>query len=225
MIRMVLNNLFQLKEMHTATLKNQIQTSSGLIHLALALIAVGLFAVIGLSSAYNAPAHDLTRDPAAVMKGPYYIGLLSNWGIILWSAAAGVCLLAAWLVSERAPRVGTWLLASGLLTLLLAVDDMFMLHETVFPDVFGIHEKVVYVIYSLLGGAYLLYFLPQILRRHYLFLIVSVFFLGLMVVSDSIGRWVETPTAIEDSFKYIAIVFWLVFFTKSAHDELAALLR
>jgi hypothetical protein len=225
MIRTFIHNLFYSKVMHTAALKDQIQTSSGSIHLALAMITVGLFAVMGLSSAYNVPAHDLTRDPAAVMNGAYYMGLLSNWGIMLWSATAGICLMAALLIREHAPRVGTWLFASGLLTLLLAVDDMFMLHETVFPDVFGIHEKLIYVLYSLVGGAYLLYFLPQILRRHYLFLILSVFFLGLMAVSDSIGRWVDIPTALEDSFKYIAIVFWLVFFTKSARDELTALLR
>jgi hypothetical protein len=102
---------------------------------------------------------------------------------------------------------------------------MFMLHEDVFPNVFGIHEKVVYLIYILAGGIYMLYFLPEFLKRKYLLFAAAVVLLGISVISDSIGRWFTVPTAVEDSFKYAAIVLWLVFFMKTARDELAYHIR
>jgi hypothetical protein len=183
---------------------------------------IGIAATIGIAAAYGVPVDELTRDPAAVMRIPYYIGLLSNWGIMLWSAAAAICLFSAWLLREQKSASFAWLLASGLITLLLALDDMFMLHEDVFPNVFGIHEKVVYLIYILGGGIYMLYFLPEFLKRKYLLFAAAVVLLGISVISDSIGRWFAVPTAVEDSFKYAAIVLWLVFFMKTARDELAS---
>jgi hypothetical protein len=226
MIRTVWSNLFLLKDLwkdfRIASIKQQLVDIAGLLRFALMLIAVGIVAIIGISAAYGVPVEDLTRDPAAVVNIPYYVGLLSNWGVMLWSAAAAVCLFSAWVLRGKQGTATSWLLASGMITLLLAVDDMFMLHEDVFPNVFGIHEKVVYAIYGILGFFYILYFLPEILKRRFVILAAACFFLGLSVLSDSIGRWFYVPTALEDSFKYIAIVLWLVFFIKSAYDEIAS---
>jgi hypothetical protein len=153
---------------------------------------------------------------------------------LVYSRTGGSCcgrlrqlfaLFSAWLLREQKSASFAWLLASGLITLLLALDDMFMLHEDVFPNVFGIHEKVVYLIYILAGGIYMLYFLPEFLKRKYLLFAAAVVLLGISVISDSIGRWFTVPTAVEDSFKYAAIVLWLVFFMKTARDELASHIR
>jgi hypothetical protein len=164
---------------------------------ALILIAAGLIAVFGIAAAYGVSPADLTRDPAAVLAIPYYVGLLSNWGVMLCSAAAAICLFTAWTLRRRERSASTWLFASGLITLILALDDMFMLHEDVFPNVFGIHEKVVYTIYILAGGIFILYFLPEFLKRSYLIFASAILFLGISVISDSIGRWLYIPTALE----------------------------
>jgi hypothetical protein len=224
MIRTVFSNLLLIKGIRIASLKEQVVGMRGLIGFALSLIASGIIAIVGIAAAFGVPADELTRDPAAVMGVRFYVGLLSNWGIMLWSAAAAMCLFTAWLLRERNSASFAWLLASGLITALLAMDDMFMLHEDVFPNVFGIHEKVVYLIYLLAGGIYILYFLPEFLKRKYLIFAAAFVFLAISVLSDSIGRWFYVPTAVEDSFKYAGIVLWLIFFMKTARDELAALL-
>jgi uncharacterized membrane protein len=58
--------------------------------------------------------------------------------------------------------------------------------------------------------------------RKYLIFASAILFLSISVINDSIGRWLYIPTALEDSIKYMAIVLWLVFFAKTARDELIA---
>ncbi len=70
----------------------------------------------------------LTRDPSSIMRIRPYIGFLSNIGIFFWSATATVCFLGGKLITNN-ERLKRFLLASGLLTLFLGLDDLFLFHE------------------------------------------------------------------------------------------------
>jgi hypothetical protein len=91
LIKSVLKNLTLIREIRVSSLRDQLIGLGGIIGFAVILIVVGIAATIGIAAAYGVPVDELTRDPAAVMRIPYYIGLLSNWGIMLWSAAAAIC--------------------------------------------------------------------------------------------------------------------------------------
>lgn len=113
---------------------------------------------------------ELTADTTATAGLPFYIDMLSDVGIMMWSAAAAVFLLAA-LLLYRVPgkqSVAAFLLSSGLLTLLLALDDAFLLHEEVFPLYLNIPELAVYAGYGFIVTMFALVFARQILSTNYL---------------------------------------------------------
>ena len=102
------------------------------------------------------PISKLTRDPTAIAFLPAYTGFLSQIGIFLWSASATICFFSATVLSKGVDcqKLRRFLVASALLTLILGLDDAFLLHEKVLPR-FGIPQIVTYCSYM---GFVLLYF-------------------------------------------------------------------
>jgi hypothetical protein len=157
---------------------------------------------------------DLTRDPAAISGVPVYIGFLSNIGMLFWSATVAVCLFAATFVarSAAASPAGRFLYASGLLTLLLLFDDLFQLHERVFPLSLGVPEPIVFGGYLSVTLLYLVRFRRVILESDYLLLALALGFFGLSVAVDlftekGLYLW-------EDGAKFMGIVTWLAYFAR-----------
>jgi hypothetical protein len=86
------------------------------------------------------------RDPAAHVGAPAYVGAISHIGIIMWAAAAAICLFSAWTIwragwrarqhsaqsSERDREDVRFLAWSGLGTLYLALDDVMLLHVDIY---------------------------------------------------------------------------------------------
>jgi hypothetical protein len=175
-----------------------------------------LGAVLGLHWWKGIPVGDLTRDPAAITSYPFYTGFLSNIGILLWSATAALCLFSARLVTTRrtTSRWGWFLYVSGLLTLLVTWDDLFMLHEEVLPNYLGLPEHLVYGTYISLGLIYLISFRRVILETEYPLLGVALIFLGLSVTLDVYPLPGLDPVLFEDGAKFIGIVSWLIYFTR-----------
>ena len=177
----------------------------------------GILAVMGsffLSRYLGIPPEDLTRDPASVANLGTYIGLLSNLGIILWAATTGICFCAAASLKAKYPdrHPTIFFFSSSLLSFILMLDDTFQIHESIFPHHFHIPETIVYAGYLIIMVGYLLYFFRYILRTDYLYLILTVGFLGLSLISERLLN----DTFIEDSLKFIGIVFWLVYFSSTA---------
>lgn len=157
---------------------------------------------------------DLTRDPAAISGVPVYIGFLSNIGMLFWSATVAVCLFAATFVARSAADspAGRFLYASGLLTLLLLFDDLFQLHERVFPLSLGVPEPIVFGGYLSVTLLYLVRFRRVILESDYLLLALALGFFGLSVAVDlftekGLYLW-------EDGAKFMGIVTWLAYFAR-----------
>jgi hypothetical protein len=161
--------------------------------------AVALAAIIGaysLSLLTGAPLSDLTRDPTSVTHSKFYVGLLSNLGVMLWTAAATACFMGAFILSNdrRFHQSAIFLFSSGALSLILTLDDLFRIHETVLPRYFHISETLVIAGYLLLSLAYLAYFFRQILTTDYLLLILALLFLGLSMAIDKIIPFSDLET-------------------------------
>ncbi|MCW2815908.1 MAG: hypothetical protein JWN84_3363 [Nocardioides sp.] len=78
------------------------------------------------------PFGDLTRDLRVTADVPLHFGALSALTVMVWTSAAAVALVTAWPV-RRSSRPAALLLALGVLSLALAVDDQFMVHDGVLP--------------------------------------------------------------------------------------------
>ncbi len=177
-----------------------------------------LLAGIALAS-YVSGVHpgDLTRDPTAVLQVSPFTGLLSNIGVLLWCAAAAVLLFSAALLHGKGAvrnELLFFLSAAGI-TLAVLIDDLFRLHDYIFPYLLHIRGEVFYALYFLALSAFLGRFRGTLVKSGIFDrLAQALVFLGLSVVLDAFfdsGRpW---HFLIEDGFKFLGIVSWAAFMT------------
>ena len=86
---------------------------------------------------------DFTRDPLSIMDAPVYIGILSNLGILFWTAGAAICFFSAAIISDikHQSQAFYFLLFGGIITTVLLFDDFFIFHEKVFPEYLNTSKK------------------------------------------------------------------------------------
>ena len=168
------------------------------------------------------PLSHLTRDPNAVSGAPPYLGFVSQLGILLWAGAVAVCIFSVWLLPPRRQGAGAgtrgFLFASGLLTLMLAFDDVFQLHEQVIPR-FVMSEKAVFACYGVTTVAYFVRFLPVLLTTDCLLLGAALACFGASMGVDLFGLPFRTsfdPILLEDGAKFVGIALWLAYFSRTA---------
>lgn len=180
-----------------------------------------------ISQRFAVPLSHLTRDLTAIAETEFYIGLLSSLGIALWSATAGICLFGASILVRHPHHQhdARFFLCSGLICVVLALDDAFLLHEEMFPIYLQVPEKVVYLAYFLLICGYLLYFYDHFLKTDYVLLIIAFTFLGASLVTDALLPFGDLETFIEDNLKFFGILFWLGYFARAASTTLRMHLR
>jgi hypothetical protein len=175
------------------------------------------------------PVPFLLKDPLAIAKLAkdcchVYYGLISNLGVLLWTATAALCLFGAILVFriERLSAAVVFLAAAGILTGWLALDDLFMLHEDALPA-FGIPEFVTYAVYAGIAALYFLFSWRQILAFRPALMALALALLGTSVLIDVL---VHSPSAlrvfVEDGAKFLGILAWTSFHLTAALELVAA---
>lgn len=191
-------------------------------------VLAGLLAIIAVRMRWGIPTEHFLRDMANLTGAPPYFGLFSSVGIVLWAAAATLCVFTAAAIAARASRSQTpisfWVYA-GVLSLALLADDLFLLHEVLFPFHLHVPEPIVYVLYGLLAAGFLAIFHRTILRTEYLLLALA---LGWFAASLVVDRWGHLVLErgfwlVEDGFKMLGIVSWLAYFARTAYREVRAL--
>jgi hypothetical protein len=185
--------------------------------------AAALLAAVAASRSKGISFGTFTRDPTAVLEDHPFVGALSNVGVLVWCAAATLCLFT-WLVTRRraAGRVSPWFfLASGLLLAVLLADDLFLIHETVGPRYLGLDEERILAGYVLLMLCWLVLFWRTILATEYVLLVLAAGFSAVSIAIDHTwdsGR--DLRYLLEDGFKLLAIVGWLGYFGRICYREL-----
>lgn len=166
---------------------------------------------------------DLLRDPLAVaeMKDEcckVYYGAVSNLGVMIWVGSAVSCLFAAVVLASATGRSVdvSFLVAAGLFTGFLAMDDLYLVHENVLPA-FGISEPVTYAAYGLLALAYLIVAWRPISDSHYVLFAVACGFLATSVLIDwQVHADHRLRIVFEDGAKLIGICAWAMFHLAAA---------
>lgn len=170
----------------------------------------------------------LFRDTFAVASVPIYYGLFSNIGICLWVATGAILLFSAAILAnaDKLCKYCNFFLSFGSLTLLLAIDDFFMLHEKVFPRFLQVSEKITFIAYGIIILYCILKFRNIILHNHFQIFIIAILFLSfsiavdLLLSSDSFLFKVDDTYFFEDSLKLIGIISWCFYFIKVSGEKL-----
>jgi hypothetical protein len=166
-------------------------------------------------------------DPASVAGWPFYLGFVSNVGALLWTAAASIFLFSFCVhrSSGGDTEWGRFLLCSGLFVGLLGLDDLFMLHEQVFPNYLSISQSLVVASYAGLAALYVARFAAVIAQTAYPVFVAAIAMLAASATLDQIHDHFSIAFGVagffEDAAKLLGIGTWLSY---AIHTS-AALLR
>lgn len=198
--------------MRALRLREQVASIWLSIIVALTVSAIPIILAVAIHIWKGTDYGNLTRDPVAVADVPIWTGFISQIGIFFWAAAAMVCLFSS-VVLPRTPknaRIRLFFFASGALTLLLGLDDAFLLHEEVFPRL-GVPEHAVYAAYVGAVMYYLVAFRVTIGDSEFLLLGIALSGFALSVLSDLVAG----PFLFEDGVKLLGIVTWLTYYART----------
>lgn len=183
------------------------------------LTTLSILALVLVRIQTAVPVALLTRDPAAIANHSPFYGAVSNIGIQLWTASAVVCFMGAALVHafRTAKEQEHFLLVFGCFSAILGLDDLFMLHELVFPKNIGIGEEFVLLAYVIAFPLCCFRFRKQFLRMQPLLFLLSIVPFALSIGFDTVISTDKLSEDnifwIEDGFKFMGILLWSFYFT------------
>jgi hypothetical protein len=146
---------------------------------------------------------------------------------VFWAAAASIFLFSFCVhrSSGSDAESGRFLLCSGLFVGLLGLDDLFMLHDQVFPNYLSISQSLVVASYAGLAALYVARFAAVIAQTAYPVFVAAMAMLAASVALDQIQDHFSIAFAgrgfWEDAAKLLGIGTWLSY----AIHTCAALLR
>lgn len=191
--------------------------------LILAVYSIGIILLVitfFVGTKYGIPFKNLTADPAFVFNANPFTGVISNIGILFWCASACCCWFGGFLMMHQDRNREAWfLLASGVFTFVLLIDDLFMFHDHIFYSFegFKIIQPITFAFYGLLILVFFYKFFSIILKQNYRLLIVSLLLLGSSVFTDLLFVNEGFQYFIEDGLKFLGILSWTLFFTTTSY--------
>ncbi len=178
-----------------------------------------------------------TRDISAIGNLPFFAGLVSQLGGLFWAATLAICVFTFFVLKRQGQNAVSsrrFLIQAAILTGVLLLDDFFLFHEDIGPDYLHISEKLIIPAYGLIALGFLFFNFREILASEYLILGLALGLFGLSVFMDAVhlekyeqlGRLINEQSSIflEDGFKFVGVITWLVFFSRYAYQRLSALI-
>lgn len=178
-------------------------------------LAVFALAFLGLAMWYvdskGVAIEILIREPAAQHNFWPFSGLFSHAGVFALTATGLVGLFAA----NHAARDRGLLRVIAVYSLVLAVDDFFLVHDDMLPRK-GIPETATYAAYLLVGAAVALYWRRDLfaIRHAALFLAGALLFSS--VALDVVTPYSRLELVVEDSLKLAGLCVWAVYWIARA---------
>ena len=107
---------------------NMIKFPSRLFYISILPSLILYLAILYISNFYNIKLNLVVRDLAQTCGYPIGVGMISNIGILLWGAAASICLFTSFseIINNESSKL---LLLGGVFSSLLCIDDFFLLHD------------------------------------------------------------------------------------------------
>lgn len=147
----------------------------------------------------------LFNDPSSSASLPPYLGAFSHLGVMAWWSAATACLLAAAVLRERQIRL--MMAFAGLLSLVLALDDLFQFHEKIGPH-YGLPELATFALYALAAAIYLVGFRRLHLHLDWPLLLAALALFGVSVGVDVLFAYSVASLLVEEGAKFAGVVAW-----------------
>lgn len=217
------------------TLISQLQRV-GLVLCKIYLPLLGLVSLLLLIAHFNGIKSHILFDDIYEIADSRLAGIISNLGILLWTAVCSICFFTYFVIEGSLNRAKSWktfFLFSAILSLVLLLDDFLSIHELgddilVFfipieatRTIKNICELTVFAVYGIGLLAYLWIFRNLIYQSEYLFLLITIFWLFLSLVFDMLENSLFTHSYLfEESFKLLAIATYTLYFARLGKQKI-----
>lgn len=213
-------------------LRSQIEfkRSLNLFYLLYAPVSILLMLIFLVSWKTGIPVQVFTQDPAVIAGkagltpsmefaiNPF-LGIISHLGILFWCVCTSVCFFSFLLLTKKEDKRKSdrslFLRFFSLTTLILLLDDLFLFHESLAPNLY-IPEKFVYVCYALMVLFGIVRFRKVILQTKWIILFLALIFFSLSLLIDTVGvgpNRANLSFILEDGFKLLGIASWSLYFS------------
>ena len=153
---------------------------------------------------------EIIRDPAQQTGQSSFLGFISNIGVWLWICSGTMCLFSAGIggfaIDKKQKEL---LILIGTLSLVLGVDDFFLLHDRY------IYQRGVFLFYAVFAIILLVRYFKKIMEIDGFAFLLAGGLLALSVFTDLNQRKIPFDYAqvqvIEDGFKFVGAASWLYF--------------
>jgi hypothetical protein len=158
---------------------------------------------------------EIIRDLAQTANVSSFLGFISNIGVWMWVSAGSICFFVRFsniAVLDKKQR--ELLMVAGAFSILLAIDDFFMLHDRY------VEQKIMYVLYAVFAGGILFRNFQRILLIDGFAFLLAVGTLGASIITDLLQFVLKMPYStqqlLEECFKFIGAATWLYFCMRAA---------
>lgn len=183
---------------------------------ALMLAAILLGGAYYVAAVTGNPIGMLLRDANAIAEQPQYFGAIDYAEVMLMTGAASIALFTATLKRDRSIL---FLALGGTLSMLLALDNLYMLHESAWR--FHLNEQVIFGCYGLLLALTVLTNFRRFLQTPFVLLGIGTGLFAAAVLADAIPPGIlPLPRGFEDSLELVGTCFWSAYFVKCSRDVL-----
>jgi hypothetical protein len=166
----------------------------------------------------------LLRDVTVTGDLPFFAGFVSQLTALLWAAALTICLYGL-LLARRTGSSGRsrrFLLHSTILTGALLLDDVFLVHDEIFPNYLHLPEELAYAAYAIIGIGFVVLNWKEILSGEYAILMLALGLFAGSIFLDSLPLdslnlryfWEQLEFLSEDGCKFAGVATWLTFFVR-----------
>jgi hypothetical protein len=202
------------QERKTASQTGWSEFSHLIVAILFACFAIALVALA--ARVLGEPVAVFTREPQQILNGAFYVGSFSNLGGLIWFGAAAILSFAV----GFKPLNRTALLLAALLTWAMGVDDIFMLHDRIYPKLY-LNEYILSALYF--GTIFLIVLLSyrKLAPSTLVGIGLTVFFWVLSQVFDTFFNTVGQLA--EDGSKFIGIAVWAAAWIRQAYKDITRL--
>ncbi|WP_168157429.1 hypothetical protein [Erythrobacter sp. QSSC1-22B] len=170
-----------------------------------ACVASAMIFIFGLaiSLATSTPLKLLLQDPNHTANNPWYFGFIEFASVLILIAAGAVAIFSASLTKGPCKR---FLYVGGFITVALAIDDAYMLHEE-------ISERSFYIAYGILIPLFFIWNRKFVFDGPLLIIFLSGFMLALAVLIDTANDWgYFGPSEPENLLELFGFFLWSAYF-------------
>lgn len=209
------------------------------IWLVLCKIYLPLLSLVGLLiliAHFNGLKSHILFDDVYEIADSRLAGIISNLGILLWTAVCSICFFTYFVIEGSLNRAKSWkkfFFFSAILSLVLLLDDFLSIHELgddilVFfipieatRTIKNICELSFFAVYGIGLLAYLWIFRNLIYQTEYLFLLITIFLLFLTLVFDMLETAMFPHFYLfEECFKLLAIATYTLYFARLGKQKI-----